>query len=197
MDEPLLTMAQRDLVERAHGLALRFAARAEAHDREASFPFADFTDLRDAGVLALPLPAAHGGGDLNLYDSCLLLEQLARGSGPTALVLNMHLYNLGGGFSLFRESFRARVAAAVRDDGATIASSISEAGASLGSPTVVARKVAGGYRISGRKYFCTGAPRLRWFLFNARLEGFERPGVSGTVVLAAERGTEGMIMHET
>ena len=180
-----------------HDLAVRLAQRAEKHDREASFPFDDFADLHRAGVLALPRPSALGGQGLRLDDSCRLLEQLARGSGPTALVLNMHLYNRGGGFALFRESFRARVAAAVRDEGALIASSISESGASLGSPTVVARKVAGGYRVSGRKYFCTGAPLLRWFLFNARLEGFERPGVSGTVVLAAERGTEGMTIHET
>src|SRR6185436_14830533 len=65
------------------------------------------------------------------------------------------------------------------------------------SPTVVARKVEGGYRVSGRKYFCTLAPILRWFLFNARLEGFARPGLSGTVTLAVERGTAGMQVHET
>jgi len=197
MDEPLLSAEQAELLRSARDLAARFAARAEAHDREGSFPFADFEDLHRAGFLALALPADLGGRALGLFDFCLLQEEIARGSGATALALNMHLYNLGGGLALFRESFRRRVADAIRADGAVIASSISEAGASLGSPTVRARKVAGGYRVSGRKYFCTGAPILRWFLFNARLEGFERPGLSGTVVLAVERGSEGMAIHET
>jgi len=85
----------------------------------------------------------------------------------------------------------------VRADGALVASSLSEPGASLAAPQVTARKVAGGYRVSGRKYFCTLAPALRFFLFNARLEDFDRPGMSGTVTLAAERNSDGMRIVET
>lgn len=191
------TVPRPDLLALADKVAASCAARAEKHDREGSFPFEDFADLHREGVLRLPLPADLGGGDLSLHEHCLVLERLARGAGPTTLGGCMHFYNLGGGFDLFRDSFRREVARAVIDDGAVIASSISEPGASLGSPTVVARKVAGGYRVDGRKYFCTLAPILRWFLFNARLEGFERPGLSGTVTLAIERGTPGMTIHET
>ena len=109
----------------------------------------------------------------------------------------MHWYNLGGGLHLFTEAFRRRVADAVVREGAVVASSLSEPGASLGAPLVTARKVEGGYRVTGRKYFCTLAPILRFSLFNARLEGFDRPGMSGTVTLAAERGSEGMQIIET
>lgn len=190
--QPRLADAQRPLVERARDLAARFAARAEQHDREASFPFENFADLHRAGFLALALPSDLGGGGLSLADFCLLQETLARGCGATALGTNMHWYNLGGGLHLFTDTFRRRVADAVVREGALVASSISEPGAVLGAPQTVARKVPGGYRVSGRKYFCTLAPILRFFLFNARLEGCERPGLSGTVTLAAERGTEGM-----
>jgi alkylation response protein AidB-like acyl-CoA dehydrogenase len=41
------------------------------------------------------------------------------------------------------------------------------------------------------------APLLRYFLFAAKLEGVSTPGVSGTVTLAAERGTDGMEIIET
>src|SRR5690606_28479914 len=119
-----------------------------------------------------------GGGGIGLEEFCRLQEILARGCGATALVTNMHWYNLGGGLALFTESLRRRVCDAVVRDGAIIASSLSEAGASLGAPQVTARKVAGGYRVYGRKTFCTGAPILRFFLFNAQLEGFTRPGWS-------------------
>jgi len=195
--QPLLTPAQLELVACAQRLAARCAQRATAHDRDASFPFEDFADLHREGYLALPIPVELGGGGISLYDFCLVQEQLAAGSGATALGANMHLYNLGGGWRLFRESFRQRVIEHVLRDGAVIASSISEPSASLGAPQVTARKVPGGYRVSGRKYFCTLAPILRYFLFNAKLDGFATSGLSGTVTLAAERGTPGMEIIET
>jgi alkylation response protein AidB-like acyl-CoA dehydrogenase len=190
--QPLLTDAQRRLVDTAARLAATFAGRAESHDREATFPFDNFEDLRREGFLTLALPTELGGAGLSIYEFCLLQEALAHGCGATALGTNMHWYNLGGGLHLFTDSFRRRAAEAVRHDGAIVASSISEPGASLGSPLVRARKVAGGYRVDGRKYFCTLAPILRFFLFNAQLDGFDEPGRSGTVALAAERGIEGM-----
>ena len=41
---------QQELIERAHRLAVdNFAPRAAQYDREATFPFADYDDLRAAG----------------------------------------------------------------------------------------------------------------------------------------------------
>src|SRR5258706_7906025 len=113
MRDALLTATQREWIASARRLATRFAARAEKHDRENSFPFEHFADLHREGILALPLPRDLGGADLALHDFCLLQMELARGSGPTALGVGMHLYNLGGGFGLFRDDFRRRVARAV------------------------------------------------------------------------------------
>ena len=195
--QPLLTEAQRARLETARELARRFAERAERHDRDGSFPFENFADLRTAGFLTLPLPPELGGAGMSIADFCLLQEALGQGCGATALGTNMHWYNLGGGLHLFTEALRRRLARAVVDEGAIVASSISEPGATLGAPQVTARKVDGGYLLNGRKYFCTLAPVLRFFLFNARLEGFARPGMSGTVTLAAERGIDGMAIVET
>ncbi len=195
--QPLLTEAQRDLIARAEALAARFAERAARHDREGSFPLENFADLHAAGFLGLPIPRALGGGGISIYEFCLLQETLGRGCGATALGTNMHWYNLGGGLPLFTDTLRQRVVRAVIDDGAVVASSLAEGGASLGTPQVTARSVAGGYRVSGRKSFCTLAPILRFFLFNARLEGFDEPGRSGTVTLCAERGLHGMQIIET
>jgi alkylation response protein AidB-like acyl-CoA dehydrogenase len=195
--QPLLTAVQRDLVTLAQGLAAQFAERAAQHDRDASFPFENFADLHRAGYLTLTLPAAAGGRGISIYDFCLVQEQLAQGCGATALAVNMHLYNCGGALSSFTQTFRQRVVETILKDGAVIGSSLSEPTTSLMSPTVAARKVPGGYRVTGRKYFCTLAPILRYFLFSAKLDGFSKPGVSGTATLAAERGTEGMEIIET
>jgi alkylation response protein AidB-like acyl-CoA dehydrogenase len=195
--EALLTDSQAGLVAAAQRLARRFAERAQRHDREASFPFENFADLRDEGFLALALPETFGGRGISIYEFCLVQEELAKGDGATALGINMHLYNIGGGFDLFTEPFRRRVAEQVLADGTIIASSISEPGASLGTPRVEARKVPGGYRVTGRKYFCTLAPVLGYFLFNAKLDGFSQLGCSGTVTLAAARATPGMQIIES
>jgi alkylation response protein AidB-like acyl-CoA dehydrogenase len=195
--QPLLTAEQERLVATGRRLAERFGQRAAEHDRQASFPFANFAELHAEGLLALTIPAAYGGRGASLSDFCLLQECLAHGCGATALGLNMHLYNCGGALAQFTEPFRGRVVRAILADGAVIGSSLSEPHASLMAPQTVARKVPGGYRVTGRKYFCTLAPALRYFLFTAQLEGCAQPGMSGTVTLAAERGIEGMHIIET
>ncbi|MDP2092880.1 MAG: acyl-CoA dehydrogenase family protein, partial [Hydrogenophaga sp.] len=53
------TPLQRELLAKAHALGRdQFAARAPQWDREASFPFANYDDLRDAGFLKLCVPTA-------------------------------------------------------------------------------------------------------------------------------------------
>ena len=82
---------QQELVELARRLAVeRFAPRAEKHDREASFPFDDYDDLREAGLIALCVPERHGGLGASYETYCLVAEQLAYGNASTALTFNMH-----------------------------------------------------------------------------------------------------------
>src|SRR4029077_10556294 len=82
---------QRKLIPLAHGLAReRFAPRAERHDREASFPFDDYADLRAAGFLGLCVPTRYGGLGADYETYCLVAEQLAQGNGSTSLTFNMH-----------------------------------------------------------------------------------------------------------
>lgn len=45
----------------ARTLAVEFAARAAGHDRDASFPFENFSQLHDAGLLVLAAPCDLGG----------------------------------------------------------------------------------------------------------------------------------------
>ena len=86
-----LTPLQAELVDRARRLAgERFAPRADKHDREASFPFEDFRDLHDAGLLALCVPEAYGGLGAGFETYCLVAEQIAQGNAATGLCYNMH-----------------------------------------------------------------------------------------------------------
>ena len=49
--QPLLTPSQQELVTLAQRLATEFGERAVQHDRDASFPFDNFTDLHRGGYL--------------------------------------------------------------------------------------------------------------------------------------------------
>src|SRR6202795_5176058 len=82
---------QRELIALARELAReRFAPRADRHDREASFPFDDYADLRTEGLLGLCVPERYGGLGADYETYCLVAEQLAQGNASTALTFNMH-----------------------------------------------------------------------------------------------------------
>src|SRR6266536_2261176 len=82
---------QRELIARAARLACeRFAPRADRHDRDASFPFDDYADLRAEGLLGLCVPERYGGLGADYETYCLVAEQLAQGNASTALTFNMH-----------------------------------------------------------------------------------------------------------
>jgi alkylation response protein AidB-like acyl-CoA dehydrogenase len=60
MDYPK-TERQAELIALADTLAERFAARADAVDREGRFPAENFRELHESGYLALTIPQEFGG----------------------------------------------------------------------------------------------------------------------------------------
>ncbi len=183
---------QQALVKTATELAERFIERAGEHDREASFPHENFADLRSAGLLALTVPEAYGGGGANELDFALVLEAIAWGDASTALVLGMHLSNVGqiaeGGLwperapALFRE---------IVLDGAML--NAAQAEPELGSPshggvpaTVAVPDGAGGWLLNGRKIYTTGAPGLRYFLVLAAVHEEGEPVRLGNFLISSD-----------
>jgi alkylation response protein AidB-like acyl-CoA dehydrogenase len=79
-----------DGAARAAGLATVFAERAAAHDRDGSFPFRNFEDLSNAGLLPLTVPAALGGGGAGAGETARVLGIIAGADLSIALVLSMH-----------------------------------------------------------------------------------------------------------
>ena len=79
-----------DHVARASLLAKAFAERAPLHDSDGSFPFRNFEDLSEAGLLALTVPAALGGGGAGAAEAARILGIIGKADPSTALVLSMH-----------------------------------------------------------------------------------------------------------
>jgi alkylation response protein AidB-like acyl-CoA dehydrogenase len=164
-----ITDRQRELVARAAQLGPAMEERAERYDREASFPYENFADLRDAGFLALMIPESHGGLGADYATYGLVAEELGRHCGSTALAFNMHTATclLAGQISdeldlepddkatLHRR--RERLYADIVENHTVHAQPFSEGlapGATKGFATM-AVPVDGGYRITGRKIFAS------------------------------------------
>ena len=156
------------------GLTAEFAASAEHHDRTREFPHANFARLHELGLLALTAPVADGGHGADLDVARKVVAAVARAEPSTALVLVMQYLHLACHDRLERwpEHLRQRVIGDVVREGALINSLRVEpelgTPARGGLPGTIARRVPGGWRISGRKLYSTGAPALRWYLVWSR-----------------------------
>ena len=195
----ILTPRERELVELAGSLADRFAERAAEHDREATFPFENYEDMREAGYLGLTVPEELGGRGAGLYELILAQERLAMGDGSTALAVNMHVSPIGQLASLWRSSGDERLADVLRRaaDGRLVYASMS---AEPGDPilmtsSTVAERVDGGYRVTGKKIFGTESAVCTEFSTRARYDDPQR----GPEVLffRLPRDVEGLRMKET
>jgi acyl-CoA dehydrogenase len=143
-------------VELASKLGDEFAARAAEHDRDNTFVSENFESLRQAGYTALGVPAELGGLGASLRQVCYAQATLARGCGSTALAVNMHVYlTLLNAYRWKHGATEAEdILRRVVDDRLILMTS----GASDGLwPTARATREDGGYRISGRKVFCSQA----------------------------------------
>jgi alkylation response protein AidB-like acyl-CoA dehydrogenase len=96
-----------DAVAIARSLAPAFAARAEKHDSDGSFPEADVADLRSSGLLGLMVPERLGGMGADFTTYVHVARQVATGSGATALIFNMHASVTGALASLPDELARS------------------------------------------------------------------------------------------
>jgi alkylation response protein AidB-like acyl-CoA dehydrogenase len=195
----ILSDRERELVELAGRLADRFAERASEHDREGTFPFENYEDMREAGYLGLTVPEELGGRGASLHELILAQERLAMGDGSTALAVNMHVSPIGQLASLWRSSGDERLADVLRRaaDGRLVYASMS---AEPGDPilmtsSTVAERVDGGYRVTGKKIFGTESAVCTEFSTRARYDDPER----GPQVLffRVPRDAEGMRMKET
>ena len=186
--------------------AADFAAAADRHDRDGTFPFGHWEELRRSGFLASTVPPGLGGlGVTDIGDLVVAISRLARGDPAVAIGAAMHttafwyLARLladqsaapgderftSGLRLLLRRCARGRVVACV---------SISETGTSLGNPRTVAEPGPDGYLISGKKTFCTNSPAATIFLCSVRIPA---PGAGDRLGFAlVPRETEGVTVRD-
>ncbi len=205
---------QSELITLGRRLAReRFAPRAERHDREASFPFDDYVDLRAAGFLGLCVPTRYGGLGADYETYCLVSEQIAQGDASTSLTFNMHCLTMlmmgviadsmpmSPAARERHEKLRATKFREVIADGAFYGQPHSEpveqgetdTALSVGGRRfgTTARKVDGGYVVNGRKFFVSLAGCAPYFATPAIRVGDE-PWMERTLYLQISKDAPGV-----
>lgn len=164
------------LVEYARSLAERIEGTAGYYDEKGEFPFEHFDILKEAGYFKLTVPKQYGGDEISLYEMLLVQEQLAKGDASTALSVGWHLLT----FLNVRhtrpwpEPVFAELSRKAVEEGSLLNIINTERGKGNisrgGVPGTTARKVPGGYIISGEKAYASLAPILKQFMIIAYVE---------------------------
>jgi alkylation response protein AidB-like acyl-CoA dehydrogenase len=170
-DVSALTKQQRELLALASSLGCeKFAGRAARWDREASFPFDNYADLREAGLLGICVPKAHGGFGADFTTYVMVAAELGRHCGSTALSFNMHVcstlwagaiadaLDMSATQRADHERIRTLHFARIVKEGRIYSQPFSEGGAAAAGKApwgTRAIKVDGGYRVLGKKIFAS------------------------------------------
>jgi len=174
-----LSAQQRELIDIAATLGReKFGPRAARHDQEASFPFENYADLHEAGLLKICVPRAHGGLGADFATYVMVAAEIGRHCGATALSWNMHVSScMWSGFiadaldmtpeqRADHEANRARHYAHIVERGLVYSQPFSEGGAAAAGKApwgTLARPVDGGYVISGKKIFASLAGAANFY----------------------------------
>jgi alkylation response protein AidB-like acyl-CoA dehydrogenase len=165
-----LTTEQQYLIEMVRELGIKnFAPRAFLYDETASFPWENYQDLRENGLLALCIPQEYGGVGADFATYCLVAAEIARYCGATALTYNMHICStlwlvLSSQIPMTEsqkaecELYKLTHFQRIVKEKSIYAQPISESGAgvSLGKAyQTTAQKVQGGWLINGQKIFAS------------------------------------------
>jgi alkylation response protein AidB-like acyl-CoA dehydrogenase len=201
-----LSPQQQELIDLVGTLGReRFAPRAEKYDREASFPFENYTDLRAYNLLALCIPRSAGGWGADYLTYCLVAAELARYCATTALTLNMHCattmwigslvndLNLPAGVHAEHVARRAAVYHRIVHTGALHAQPFSEgnqAAAGRQPFTTTATRQKDGWLINGRKIFASLSGAADYYVVLAT-EAKPNASARDTLFLAIPKDADG------
>jgi alkylation response protein AidB-like acyl-CoA dehydrogenase len=164
--------APRRAVDIARELGPIFAERADKATDEDKYVADDIALLKTSGLVEAGVPVELGGGGADTDELAAMLRTLAYHSGSTGLAFSMHTHQVA--VPAWRWKHQKAAMAAVEPLLKRIANErimlLSSGGSDWIAGSGKAEKVEGGYRITARKVFSSGAPTGDLMMTGAVLE---------------------------
>jgi 3-hydroxy-9,10-secoandrosta-1,3,5(10)-triene-9,17-dione monooxygenase len=148
------------LVSRAKDLVPLLRENAARTDRERRIPDENLAALAKAGLFGITAPRRWGGREVGFETKIRVVRELARGCGSSSWVFALLT---GGPWFVGMMNEQAQQDVWGDDPNATVAVAV--------PPSGTAEFVDGGYRISGRWPYCSGAEHADWVLLGVRSVG--------------------------
>jgi alkylation response protein AidB-like acyl-CoA dehydrogenase len=147
-----MTTAEHPLVERARRLAPALRARADETERGRRLPPDLAGAMAEAGVFRMCVPRTLGGGEVDPAVLVRVVEVLAEADGSAGWCAM-----IGATSGLLSGYLPADVAAEIYGDPLVVSGGVY-------APSGTAVPVDGGYRVSGRWAFASGAEHCAWLM---------------------------------
>src|SRR5262249_34633322 len=144
-------------VDLANEIGPSFAARAAKHDDDDSFVADNYADLKAKNLFGAGVPEELGGGGASVSDLCAFLRTLGHHCSSTSLALSMPTHLVAATAWRWRTQ-KAPVDGLLKRVAAEQLVLVSTGGADFLLGSGKATKVDGGFHVTGRKIFCSGAP---------------------------------------
>jgi alkylation response protein AidB-like acyl-CoA dehydrogenase len=164
------------MAARLPAVSRALAAQAAEHDRNGSYPADGVAEVHAAGLLTATIATRYGGAGGGLAQTVAILRALGQGDPSVALISAMTLFTHA--MQAQQQTWPDALYAEAVAEGATrpVLINALRVEPELGSPSrgglpaTVARRDSGGWSLTGRKIFSTGAVGLRWMVVWARTD---------------------------
>jgi acyl-CoA dehydrogenase len=167
--EPAEAQTDRDWDRTARELGITFGTRAAQTDRQGEFVEQNYQDLRTHGVFWMAIPHELGGGGAPYSTLTATIRELGSHCGSTALAFAMHAHPVAT--NIFKhgrgDESATRTLRKIASDHLVIAGTGSN---DWLESSGTATRVDGGFRVTARKRFVSGAPGAQVFVTSARYE---------------------------
>jgi alkylation response protein AidB-like acyl-CoA dehydrogenase len=195
---PSLSDEQRRFVESVRSLAQsEFRPRAQRW-MDGTFPWENLRPLAELGVLGMAVPEEYGGLGLGVFDTALVLEEIAKVCYPTAMAV---LGEVGVQTRVIAayapEAIKRRILPEVARGECLLAICMTEpdAGTDVANYRTNVKRLGNRLRLNGVKTLISRAEEAQIFVVFTRVDG--KPGREGIGCVLIEKGTPGFAVTGT
>ncbi len=193
-----LTDEQRALIAPVRELAQGVFRQRALRWMDGTFPWDNIRDLAGLGVLGMTVPEEYGGLGLPVFETALILEEIAKVCYPTAMAV---LGEAGVQTRVIAkyapEGIRARILPQVVSGDCILSICMTEPHAGTDVASFRTNTVVRGDRVvvNGTKTLISRAEEAGMFVVFTRIDG--KPGREGIGCVLIERGTPGLAVTGT